>query len=74
MNVVAAEASNSPPVHQALHEVVALHAILVSRPIGKMRERCLTQLVLFELPKVLQMKSDVISNRPVVVFALNRTR
>lgn len=35
MNVVATRAGNSVPVHHALSKVVALHAILVRRAIGK---------------------------------------
>ena len=40
-------------IHFAGHEIVALHAILVRRAVGKMSERGLAQLVFFELPEVL---------------------
>ena len=39
-------------VHGALDEIVALHAILVGSPIGKVRECRLAQIVLFQIPKV----------------------
>ena len=54
-DVVAAEAGDAARVHQALHEVVALHAVLVRGAVGKVRERRLAELVLFELPEVLQL-------------------
>jgi hypothetical protein len=53
MNIVATEAGNPAPVHNALNEVVPLHAVLMRSPIRKMREGRLAQLVLLELPKIL---------------------
>ena len=48
MRIVTTEAGDAPPVHQALHKVVALHPILVSGAIGKMRERRFADLVLLD--------------------------
>ena len=39
VGIVTAKARDATRVHQALHEVIALHAILVRGAIGKMRER-----------------------------------
>ena len=54
VNVVAAEARHALRVHHALDEVVALHAVLVRGAVREVRERRLAELVLFELPEVLQ--------------------
>ena len=50
-----AEAGDAAPVHHALHEVVALHPVLVRRAVGEVRERRLAQLVVFELPEILEL-------------------
>ena len=55
VHIVAAEAGDAARVHQALHEIVALHAVLVRRAVGEMREGGLAELVLFELPEILQL-------------------
>lgn len=51
--VMAGSASNPSSIHQALDEVIPLHAILVCGAVGKVRESGFTQLVLFQLPEVL---------------------
>jgi hypothetical protein len=71
MYIVAAKAGDSMCVHHTRHEIVSLHPVLVSRPVRKMRERRLTELVLFKLPEFGQIKTDVEPDRPVVVFFLN---
>ena len=58
VRVVAAEAGHAARVHQALDEVVALHPVLVRRAVGEVRERRLAELVLLELPEVLQVEPD----------------
>jgi len=68
MNIVASEASNPSAVHYALHEVIALHAILMSGAIGEMREGHFTESVVFELPKIAELESDAIAHRPVVIL------
>ena len=71
VTVVAGKTGDSASIHHALDEVVSLHAILVSRAVRKVRKCRLTQLVLFELPKVLQMESDVKAYRSIVIFAFD---
>jgi|SRR5580692_5570256 hypothetical protein len=44
-------AHDSVPVHHALHKIIALHAILVRRAIGKIIESSLPQAAVFELPE-----------------------
>src|SRR5579859_2858148 len=72
MGIVAAETSDAAGVHQALHEIIALHAILVCRAVGKMGERHLAELVIFELPEVNELAAHVKAHRPIVVLALDR--
>src|SRR6202012_1443479 len=38
MNVVATETGDAARIHQALHEVIPLHAVLVGGSVGKVRE------------------------------------
>ena len=68
VHVMATKARDATRVHQALHEVVALHSIFVRSAIGKVCERGLTELVLFQLPKISQILADVKAHRPVVVL------
>src|SRR6267143_1418485 len=68
MNIVAREAGDASAVHYALSEVIALHAILMGGAIGEMREGHLTEGVVFELPKIAEVESDAIADRPVVML------
>ena len=52
VDVVAGEAGDAARVHQALHEIVALHAVLVRGAVGEMGEGGLAELVLFQLPEI----------------------
>ena len=52
MNIMAAEAGDAAPIHQALHEIVALHSIFMGCSVREMREGRLAQLVLFQLPEI----------------------
>ena len=72
VRIVATEAGDAARVHQAGHEVVALHAVLVRRAIGEMGERRLAEFVILELPEVVEVQADVKADRPVIVFALDR--
>src|SRR5436190_23101887 len=72
MNVVTTEASDAVLVHGALDEVVALHSVLMTCAVREVREGCLAQLVLFELPEVFEVQALVKSNRPVVILSFNR--
>ena len=68
MDVVAAETGDASSIHEALDEVVRLHAVLFCRPFGKVREGRFAEMVLFQRPEVLQIEPDVKSDRPVVVL------
>lgn len=59
-------------VHDALHEIIALHAILVRRAIGEVIEGGLTKRAVFEFPEIPQPQTDVIPDRPVVIFSVDR--
>ena len=67
MNIMAREAGDPSAVHYALNEVIALHAILMGGAIGEMREGHFTEGVVFELPKIAEVESDAIADRPVVI-------
>ena len=54
MRIVATEAGDPTPVHDALNEVVALHPILVRRALSEVREASRTQRVVFQSPEILQ--------------------
>jgi len=69
VHVVTAEAGHPTGVHQALHEIVALHAVLVRGAVREVGERLHPQLMLLELPEVAQIFVDPESNRPIVVLA-----
>ena len=71
MSVVAAKTRDAARVHQALHEVIALHAIFVRGAIGKMGKRKLAQFVILELPEIHQLLAHMKADRPVVILALD---
>src|SRR5947199_9308464 len=73
MDIVTTEAGYASRIHHALHKIIALHPILVSRSIWKMRERRLAQLVFFQFPEVLEIETDVETHRPIVILAFNGT-
>ena len=72
MYVMTTEARHSTPVHQTLNEIITLHSILVSRPVGKVHEVGLAQFVIFEPPKVPQIQALLKTYRPVVVQDIDR--
>ena len=72
VDIVATEATHAVGVHRALHEIVALHAVLMRGAIGEMSERLLTQLVFFQLPEIFKVHSHLKADRPVVIFAAKR--
>ena len=72
MRIVTARAGHAVAIHHALHEVVALHAVLVCRAIREMREGGLAELVFFEVPEILQLFALLESRRPVHVLAFDR--
>src|ERR1035437_1246469 len=71
MHIVAIEAGDAAPVHDALHKIVPLHPVLVRRAVGKMREALLAQSMLFQLPVIPQVQSHVETHRPVVILSLD---
>jgi hypothetical protein len=68
VHVMAAEARDPASIHDALHEIVPLHAVLVRGAVGEMRERRLAEPVLLELPVVAQVPALVEPDRPIVVL------
>ena len=55
VDIVAAETAHAVGIHLAGHEIVALHPVLVRRAVGEMSERLLPELVLFQLPVILEI-------------------
>ena len=72
MNIVAIETRHAAAIHDALNEVVALHSILVTRPVGEMHEVRFAEFVLLELPEILQVEPLVETDRPIVILSTNR--
>src|SRR5689334_6839645 len=68
------EAGYAAVVHEALDEVIALHAILVCCAVGKMGEGGFTKFVLFEFPEVVEIQAYMEADRPIVVLAIDRVR
>src|ERR1700694_360290 len=66
MRVVASETGDAVRVHKASNEVVALHPILMGGPVREMRERCLAEFVIFQLPEILQTLPHMESYGPIV--------
>jgi hypothetical protein len=54
MHIMAGRTRDSVPVHDALHKVVALHAILVRGAVWEVVKACLPERAVLELPEVLQ--------------------
>ena len=71
MRVVTVGACDAAGIHQALHEIIALHAVLVRGAVWKVGKGEIAQLMVFELPVVLQVFADVKSNRPIIIFPLD---
>ena len=72
MRIVATETGDSPAVHHALHEIVALHAILVRGAVREIVKVGLVQRMVFKFPEILKLKANVIPDGPVVVPPLDR--
>ena len=66
VDLMAIEATDLAVIHVALHEIVALHAVLVRGEIGELIEVGDAGLGFFELPVVGQPIARCIANRPVV--------
>ena len=75
MRIVAVEARHTAAVHHALHEVVPLHSIFVSGPVREIKKILrLAESMILELPEIRELYTDVISNGPIVIFALDWIR
>src|SRR6516162_7015727 len=70
MNIMAAEAGDAAPIHQALHENVALHSIFMGCSVREMGEGRLAQLVVFKPPEIFQIHPLMKADRPVVVLPI----
>jgi hypothetical protein len=68
MRIVATETCDTASVHEACHEVVALHAIFVASSIREMSKGRLPELVVFQLPEIVQSFAHVEADRPVIGF------
>ena len=66
MRVVATEAGDAPRVHEAVNEIVALHAILMSSPIGEMRKRRLAKFMLLQFPEIGKALAHMEADRPII--------
>jgi len=75
MHVMTVETAYSAPIHDALNEIVALHAVLMRRAIGIVQEiGRRTERAFLQLPMVLQLHPDVIADGPIVVLAFDGVR
>jgi len=64
--------SHAAGVHEALHEVVTSHPVLVRGAVGKMSKGQIAQLMVFEIPKVDQPLAHVKAHRAIVVLPFDR--
>ncbi len=71
---MAAKTGDAATVHNALHEIIALHAVLVGGSIGEVYEGGLAESVVFQLPKIAEVEAHPIADGPIVVFALDGIR
>jgi len=69
--VMAGRAGDTVFVHDTLHKIVALHPVLVRGAVREVREARLSQCAVFQLPVVLEMKTNVIADRPIIGLALD---
>ena len=72
VNVMAIETRDATAIHHALHKVVALHPVLVGRAIREIKKILrFTKGVIFQLPIIRELQSQVIANGPIVIFSLD---
>lgn len=65
VSIVAGVAGDASAVHEALHKIIALHAVLVAGAIREMREGGLAELVVFELPIIGKVVADNKADGPI---------
>jgi hypothetical protein len=72
VNVMTVETRDAATIHHALHEVVALYAVLVCGSVWVVEEiRWFAEPVAFQLPIIRQLQSPVIANRPIAILAFD---
>jgi hypothetical protein len=71
VDVMARETGYPVAIHDALRKIIALHSILVRGAIGEEQEVGLPQCAVFELPEILKARTDLVTDRPIVIFPLN---
>jgi hypothetical protein len=74
VDIVTAGAGHSVAIHYALHKIIPLHAVLVCGAIRKVQEVGLTKGDVFEFPIVLKAQANVVTDGPVVGFAVDKAR
>lgn len=71
VHIVTTEAGDPAPIHDALHEIIALHPVLVRSAIREVVEVRGSKRALFQPPVILESPPHLVANRPVVVFAFH---
>jgi len=71
VNLVTIEATQVAVVHVALHEIIALHSVLVRRQVGILIEIRRSRLQFLEPPMIRQTLTRQKANRPVVIFPVD---
>ena len=74
VNIMAVVAGDSTRIHQALHEIIPLHPVLVRGTVAVMCKGGRPKSVLLEFPVVTQVQAHAESDGPVVVFAVDGIR
>ena len=72
VRIMAAGTSHTMRVHRALHKIVALHSILMTRAVRIVSESGITEFVLLQFPVFLEVIAHLEADWPVIIFALNR--
>ena len=72
VDLVAIEAAHLAVIHETLHKIIALHAVLVRSEIGKLKEIGGAGFQFFEVPIVGEALTGGESYGPVVVASLDR--
>src|SRR5437660_5727268 len=71
---MAARARDAAPIHEALHEIVALHAVFTRVSVREVQRLGLTDDVLVEAPEIGETHAGTEPNRPLEVLAVDRLR
>ena len=72
VNVVAIETGDAAPIHHALHKVIALHPVFVGGAVREIKKILrFSKRVIFQLPIVRELQSDVIADGPIAIFSFD---